>query len=112
MSANIRNPDALLPRIVNGQRRMVPYSQNMLFGTEEWQLWKDSGLQKDNNQAFKNMGKLNFEDVAKDWGLDHLGASYSATTGDLDRDGDLDLVVASLDEPVKIYRNELSLIHI
>ena len=106
MSANIRNPDALLPRIVNGQRRMVPYSQNMLFGTEEWQLWKDSGLQKDNNQAFKNMGKLKFEDVAKDWGLDHLGASYSATTGDLDRDGDLDLVVASLDEPVKIYRND------
>ena len=93
MSANIRNPD-------------VPYKQSMLFGKEEWQLWKDSGLQKDNNQAFKNKGKLKFEDVAEDWGLDHLGASYSATTGDLDRDGDLDLIVASLDEPVKIYRND------
>ena len=105
MSANIRNPDALLPVMVNGKRKMVPYSQSMLFGREEWQLWKESGLQKDNNQAFRNLGNLKFDDVANDWGLDHEGASYAAATSDLDRDGDLDLIVASLDEPVKILRN-------
>ena len=105
MSANIRNPDIRLPKMVNGERKMVPYSQSMLFGTEEWQLWKESGLQKDNNQAFRNLGNLKFDDVANDWGLDHEGASYAAATSDLDRDGDLDLIVASLDEPVKILRN-------
>ena len=105
MSANVRNPDVRLPVMVNGERKMLPYSQRMLFGKEEWQLWKESGLQKDNNQAFRNLGNLKFDDVAKDWGLDHEGASYAAATSDLDRDGDLDLIVASLDEPVKILRN-------
>ena len=106
MSANIRNPDAYFRVVVDGKEKFIPYSQSMLQGREEWQLWKKTGLQKDTNQAFQNMGHLKFKDVSKDWGLDHLGASYSASTGDLDRDGDLDLVVASLDEPVKIFRND------
>ena len=106
MSANIRNPDKYFPVVVNGKEQFIPYSQSMLQGTEEWQLWKKTGLQKDTNQAFQNLGHLKFKDVSKDWGLDHLGASYAASTGDLDRDGDLDLVVASLDEPVQIFRND------
>ena len=93
MSANIRNPD-------------VPFSLTMLSGREEWQLWKDGGLQRERNQAFRNMGNLRFEKSGAKWGLDHLGASYSAATGDLDRDGDIDLVVASLNEPLQVYRNE------
>jgi hypothetical protein len=32
--------------------------------------------------------------------------SYGAATGDLDQDGDLDLIVANLNEPVSIYRND------
>ncbi len=106
MSANIRNPDAHFRMLIDGKERFVPYSQSMLHGREEWQLWYKTGLQKDKNQVFQNLGHLKFKDVSKDWGLDHLGASYSASTGDLDRDGDLDLVVASLDEPVKIFRND------
>jgi hypothetical protein len=106
MSANIRNPDQNFRVVVNGKQKTIPYSQSLLNGREEWQLWYKSGLQKDTNQAFQNLGHLKFKDVSKDWGLDHLGASYSAATGDLDRDGDLDLVVASLDEPVKIFRND------
>ena len=106
MSANIRNPDAHFRMLIDGKERFVPYSQSMLHGREEWQLWYKTGLQKDTNQVFQNLGHLKFKDVSKDWGLDHLGASYSAATGDLDRDGDLDLIVASLDEPVKIFRND------
>ncbi|HAA87078.1 MAG TPA: hypothetical protein DCE22_02415, partial [Verrucomicrobiales bacterium] len=106
MSANIRNPDAHFRMLIDGKERFVPYSQSLLNGREEWQLWYKTGLQKDTNQVFQNLGHLKFKDVSKDWGLDHLGASYSAATGDLDRDGDLDLIVASLDEPVKIFRND------
>ena len=38
-------------------------------------------------------------------GLDKYGMSYAAAYGDIDLDGDLDLVVANLNEPVSLYRN-------
>ena len=56
--------------------------------------------------AFRNRGDLEFEDVSAAWGLDHDGISFGATYADLDRDGDLDLVVNRLGEPAGIYRNQ------
>ena len=57
------------------------------------------------NLAFRNLGNLRFEKMGGAWGLDHVGVSYGAALGDLDNDGDLDLVVNHLDEPVSVYRN-------
>ncbi len=57
------------------------------------------------NVAFRNLGKLQFEDVAKAWGLDLLGASSGAAYADFDQDGDLDLVVNNLNAPASLYRN-------
>ena len=56
--------------------------------------------------AFRNGGNLEFEDVSATWGLDHDGISFGAAYADLDRDGDLDLVVNRLGEPAGIYRNQ------
>ena len=56
--------------------------------------------------AFRNRGGLDFEDVSAAWGLDHNGISFGAAYADLDRDGDLDLVVNRLGEPAGIYRNQ------
>lgn len=61
--------------------------------------------QEEPNMAFKNLGDLTFEDVSVRWGLDLVGVSHGASLADLDRDGDLDIVVNNLNAPVAVYEN-------
>ncbi|MDB4353893.1 VCBS repeat-containing protein [Akkermansiaceae bacterium] len=57
------------------------------------------------NLSFKNLGNLRFQNTASEWGLDQLTVSHGAILCDLDRDGDLDIVVNNMNDPVGIYRN-------
>jgi hypothetical protein len=60
------------------------------------------------NKAFKNLGNLQFADAGKDWGFTQPSFSNGAAYGDLDNDGDLDLIINNINQPAFIYKNRSS----
>lgn len=58
------------------------------------------------NYAFQNQGNLSFKNVAADWGLGLPSHSNGSAYGDLDNDGDLDLVLNNINMPAFVYENK------
>lgn len=81
-------------------------TNEMRTGHTEWEIYKGLPEMRERNLAFKNNGHLQFQDTGAAWGLDKESMSYGAASGDLDGDGDVDLVVCNLTENVSIYRND------
>ena len=57
------------------------------------------------NKAFRNNGDLTFSDVSDTWGFGEPSFSNGAAYGDLDNDGDLDLVINNENQAAFVYKN-------
>ena len=71
-----------------------------------FQMSKDAPSQQIPNYAFRNKGNLQFKKVAKEWGFSTPSFSSGMAYGDLDNDGDLDVVVNNMEQPAFIYENK------
>ncbi len=58
------------------------------------------------NYAFQNQGGIKFKNVAEEWGLALPSHSNGSAYGDLDNDGDLDLVLNNVNMPAAVYKNK------
>ncbi len=104
--------------ITNGYRRDVTDLDYLNFGVEEVnnnggimtqeryeKILKMIPSQPLQNYIFKNNGNLKFEDKSTDWGLVQKTWSNGAAFGDLDNDGDLEIVINNVDQTALLYKN-------
>src|SRR5260370_40852331 len=72
---------------------------------EMWKLVQQMPSTKKTNYLFHNNHDLSFTNVSEDWGLTRHTISNSAAYADLDNDGNLDLVINTLNDAPIIYGN-------
>src|SRR5688572_534165 len=107
--------------ISNGYEKDYTNMQFLKYTVDERLKSRQTGIQPDVNQIisqmpsiqvgnflFKNNGDLTFTKKSEAWGISRLFKSNGAAYADLDNDGDLDLLVNTMNEKSVLYRNTAS----
>ncbi|CAN0358875.1 unnamed protein product, partial [Ectocarpus sp. 4 AP-2014] len=101
--------------ISNGTRREI--NNNDYFNKlEEIEIEAHTLLQlslkipseKIDNFVYRNKGNLEFERVNKSWGIEYKGFSNGVAYADLDRDGDLEVIINNIDDRASVFENRSS----
>lgn len=82
--------------------------KNLLDSIDAVKQLKSLPSSKLNNYFFINKNGTKFQDYTENWNLDIPSFSNGSAVGDLDNDGDLDLVVSNIDDYPFVFKNELS----
>lgn len=90
---------------VNNQEKIAEFRKDSVLVTKMIDAFPSIPQQ---NYLFKNGGNWKFENQSSSLGLDQLTFSTGSAYGDLDNDGDLDLVVNNLNERAFLYQNTSS----
>lgn len=104
--------------VTNGYEKDYTNMQFLKFTVDEYSKAQTTGKSPESqvlinqmpsiavgNFVYKNSGNLTFKKMNADWGVTKGIKSNGAAYGDLDNDGDPDLVVNSVNDVAMIYRN-------
>ncbi len=91
----------LQQRVYEARQR---YGNNVPMSVKA-ELYASMPSEKLPNLLFENGDSLSFEEAGARWGLGDLSFSNGSAMGDLDNDGDLDLIVNNMDDTAFLYKN-------
>jgi len=77
-----------------------------IIETNGW--WETTEWLNETAYLFRNNGDTTFSEVQAGSGFTHSGQGRSLLTLDYDRDGDMDVVVTSFAEPLRLFRNDIN----
>ncbi|MEL6720338.1 MAG: VCBS repeat-containing protein, partial [Bacteroidota bacterium] len=114
---DIRNKDAAKEFKEYVESNLYQYIQANPDQLENINVWDIVDLQKTltlvpseklKNYAYQNKGDLTFSKQSEGWGFTQETFSNGAAYADLDKDGDLDLVVNNINDVAMLYENHAS----
>lgn len=94
-----------LPKDMSDKDFMA-YRSNAIANAPLEEVLKQLPVVKISNYVYQNNGNLRFTDRTKEWGIDFPTFSAGMAYADLDKDGDLDIVINNTNMPASLLENK------
>ncbi|MFZ6025802.1 MAG: VCBS repeat-containing protein [Bacteroidota bacterium] len=94
-----------LPKDMSDKDFMA-YRSNAVANAPLEEVLKQLPVVKISNYVYQNNGDLHFTDRTKEWGIDFPTFSAGMAYADLDKDGDLDIVINNTNMPATLLENK------